>query len=209
MDPRATASQGSKDGDWDFPEDIVFPVSVKVVVKFFKVAETTSDMEKDKKGPGKKYLDTKIIKVEACLAENDFYSKSNLLHAVEREVGIKELAKEESISNPKIEISVQRKETNEVYHVTKMKHIVNRLQKLVLRQDTFLVEVKEQIFTFAAKSPTIRIHLNNNSEVISEEPGCSGRSLSVKIVSGLNPSLVKLTGSKYERDILSSCWLKV
>ena len=100
-----------------------------------------------------------------------------------------------------------------MYHVTKMKHIVNRLQKLVLRQDTFLVEVKEQIYTVAAKSPNIRIHLNNNIEAMSEEPGCSGRSLSVKIVSGLNPALVKLTGSKYEREtgriVCGKCQVKV
>ena len=84
MDPRAIANQDSKDGVCDFPEDIVFPVNVKVILKFFKVAETTSDMEKEKKGPGKKYLDIKIIKVEAFLAENDFYSKSNLLLLKER-----------------------------------------------------------------------------------------------------------------------------
>ena len=145
---------------YSFVCTLVFPVFVKVLVKFYKVVKTSS-ADMDIKGADKKFLDTKIFKVEVALDKSDFFCKQNLLSAVEREAGIKELAREESISNPKLGISVQRKDTNEVYLVTKMKHIVNRLDKLVAKQDTFLVEVKEQICTFAPKSPTIKIIINN------------------------------------------------
>ena len=60
MDP-TVSSKAVKDGDWEFPEDITFPVDVRVMVKMFKVAELDGDAKQTK------YLNTKIIKVEASL----------------------------------------------------------------------------------------------------------------------------------------------
>jgi hypothetical protein len=196
MDPNK--DKDVKDGDWSFPENVEFPVMAKALVKFFKVAET--DPTVDNKMGAKKFLDTKIVKVEVALEKSDFFCKQNLLKAFEREVGIKGLAREESLSNPKLEIHVQRKETSEVYLVTKMKHVVTRLEKIVAKQDTFLVEVKEQILSFASKSPTIKININNEDVSNRSENSGGGRALSVKVSTALAPGLAKLDGSKYEKE---------
>ena len=86
MDPTTAAApdpEDGKDGDWQFPEDIEFPVLSKVLVKFYKVAEVNNDEEK----PGSKLLNTKIIKVEVSLDKKDLLRKQNLLDAIEREAG--------------------------------------------------------------------------------------------------------------------------
>jgi hypothetical protein len=42
MDPKVS-SKAVKDGNWEFPEDIAFPVDVRVMVKMYKVAEIEGD----------------------------------------------------------------------------------------------------------------------------------------------------------------------
>ena len=113
-----------------------------------------------------------------------------MIKAVEREAGIKELAREESVYNPKLEVHVQRKETSEVYLVTKMKHVIARLAKVVAKQDILLVEVKEPVFSFASKSPVIKITINNK-DVSNRVPG---RALSVKVSSSIASGLAELDG---------------
>ena len=206
MDP-AVPGNVLKDGDWTFPETFQFPVVSKVLVKFFKVAETDQD-----ENSSRKLLSTKIIKVEIAFEKSDLFSKQTLLEAIEREADIKKLAREESIHNPKIDVSVQRKDTSEVYLVTKMKHIVNRLEEVKKKTDTFLVEVKEQIMTFEVKSPTIKIRINNQAPASSLSP-LKGRLLNPKAAVALAPELMKLKGSKYEREtgriVCGQCKLKV
>ena len=59
MDPQRPSK--TKDGKWDFPEGVSFPVDARVMIKFFKVAETVCDGE----GRGQtKYLNTKVVKAE-------------------------------------------------------------------------------------------------------------------------------------------------
>ena len=72
MDPKVS-SKAVKDGNWEFPEDIAFSVDVRVMVKMYKVAEIEGDAKQTK------YLNTKIIKVEACLQKEDLLNKINLL----------------------------------------------------------------------------------------------------------------------------------
>ena len=207
MDPKK--DNNVKDGDWSFPEDVEFPVMAKAIVKFFKLVECGGPTEDNKKA-AKKYLDTKIVKVEVALEKVDFFSKKSLIKAVEREAGIKELAREESVSNPKLEVHVQRKETSEVYLVTKMKHVIARLAKVVAKQDILLVEVKEQVFSFALKSP-VNIKININNEDVSNR--IAGRALSVKVSSSIASGLAELDGSKYEKEsgriICGKCKKKV
>ena len=50
-----------KDGNWNFPPDIEFPVDVRMIVKFSKVVGTDDD---DREAVQTKYLNTKVIKVE-------------------------------------------------------------------------------------------------------------------------------------------------
>ena len=47
MNP-TVSSKAVKDGDWEFPEDITFPVDVRVMVKMFKVAELDGDAKQTK-----------------------------------------------------------------------------------------------------------------------------------------------------------------
>ena len=71
------------------------------------------------------------------------------------------LTSAESIQNPKSELSVMRKETSEVYTVTNHMGIVNRrLDKLINKEDSFLVEVKEEVLLFQPNCPTIKIMIN-------------------------------------------------
>ena len=65
MDPSLTGNS-SKDGDWNFPDGIYFPVDVRVILKFFKVAEC-------EQGNDTKFLNTKVIKVEVSLEKEDFF----------------------------------------------------------------------------------------------------------------------------------------
>ena len=79
------------------------PVLVKVIVKMFKVVEKTEQEAK----VGNKHLNTKTFKVEASLEKKDFKSKQTLVAAIEKAADVIEMAKAESILNPKLEISVQ------------------------------------------------------------------------------------------------------
>ena len=90
MDPLPTRTSSTKDGNWEFPEGINFPVDVRVLLKFFKVAQCDHKSET-------KYLNTKVLKVEVSLDKEDFYSKSSLLEAIERYGNVKNIATQESI----------------------------------------------------------------------------------------------------------------
>ena len=81
MDPSAPPND-KKDGNWNFPPDIEFPVDARVIVKFYKVVGTDDD---DGKAVQTKYLNTKVIKVETSLNQQDLYSKSLLMSAIQRE----------------------------------------------------------------------------------------------------------------------------
>ena len=175
MDPNSTGSS-SKDGNWDFPEGVIFPVDVRVIVKFFKVAKCDSDNET-------RFLNTKVIKQEISLEKEDLFSKACLLKAIERDGDVKNLAHEESITNPKLEVSIKRQDSGEIFTVTKMGLVVRRLAKLVDRSDTILVEVKELIVSFQPKSPTIKITINN---VRMENETAGGRKLDEKVIKSFN-----------------------
>ena len=149
MDPSAPPND-KKDGNWNFPPDIEFPVDARVIVKFYKVVGTDDD---DGKAVQTKYLNTKVIKVETSLNQQDLYSKSLLMSAIQRDCDLKRLSTEESIRNPRLEVSVKRQEAGEICTVTKMGLVVKRLEKLKDRSDTILVEVKEQIISFQPKQP--------------------------------------------------------
>ena len=72
-----------------FPEGISFPVDVRVLLKFFKVAQCQQSETK--------YLNTKVLKVEVSLEKEDFYSKSSLIEAIERDSDVKNIAKQEEL----------------------------------------------------------------------------------------------------------------
>ena len=190
MDPKVSSSKAVKDGDWEFPEDIAFPVDVRVMVKMYKVAEIEGDAKQTK------YLNTKIIKVEACLQKEDLLNKINLLAAIERDGDIKKLAGDESISNPKMEISIKRQDAGEIFTVTKMGFVVRRLEKLKDRSDTILLEVKEQLITFQPKQPTIKIMIN------SEHLGSVSkvRWLVENVQKALNDGLMEFDNTWYDKE---------
>ena len=172
------------------------PFLVKVIVKMFKVVNKN---DQDDKGPSKKHLNTKTYKVEAELRKTDFHSKLKLVNAIEKAADIKEMAKAESIQNPKSELSVMRKETSEVYTVTNHMGIVNRrLDKLINKEDSFLVEVKEEVLLFQPNCPTIKIMINQEKVIRNE---AAGRSLKPKVRRDLNLALKELSGSSYNGDI--------
>ena len=189
MDPFAS-KKPSKDGKWEFPKDVSFPMDVRVLLKLYKVAEDQVG------GTHTKYLNTKVIKVEASLEEEDLYNKSSLLAAIERDCNIKNLSAEESIQNPKIEVSIKRQDSGEIFTVTKMGFVVKRLEKLKDRSDTILVEVKEQVISFQPNKPTIKIMINNVPQN-SEE---SGRWLDEVVVKKLNSGLKEFENSSYDRE---------
>ena len=58
---QSTPPNDKKDGNWNFPPDIEFPVDARVIVKFYKVVGTDDD---DRKAVQTKYLNTKVIKVK-------------------------------------------------------------------------------------------------------------------------------------------------
>ena len=190
MDPNST-EHSSKDGNWEFPGSVNFPVDVRVIIKFFKVAEFET-------GSDTKFLNTKVIKVEVSLEKEDLFSKSSLLKAIERNGDVKNLAKQENIVNPRLEVSIKRQDGGEIFTVTKMGLVVKRLAKLEDRSDTILVEVKEQIVSFQPKSPTIRITINS---VPNENETAGGRRLEEKVFKSLNSGLKELRNSFYNKDL--------
>lgn len=190
MDPLPTRTSSTKDGNWEFPEGINFPVDVRVLLKFFKVAQCDQKSET-------KYLNTKVLKVEVSLDKEDFYSKSSLLEAIERDGDVKNIATQESILNPRLEVSIKRQEGGEIFTVTKMGLVVKRLGKLQDRSDTILVEIKEQLVSFQPKSPTIKITINN----VAKENESSGRNLDEKVLKSLNSALKELDNSFYEKGL--------
>ena len=188
MDPSITGNS-SKDGDWNFPDGIHFPVDVRVILKFFKVAEC-------EQGNDTKFLNTKVIKVEVSLEKEDFFSKSSLIAAIERDGDVKNIAKQESILNPKLEVSIKRQAGGEIFTVTRMGLVVKRLAKLEDRSDTILVEVKEQLIRFQPKSPTIKITVNS----VPKENESSGRNLDQQVVKSLNSALKQFGNSLYDKE---------
>ena len=66
----------------NFPPVIEIPVDARVIMKFYKVVGTDDD---DGKAVQTKYLNTKVIKVETSLNQQDLYSKSLLMSAIQRE----------------------------------------------------------------------------------------------------------------------------
>ena len=58
MDPQGT--KPSKDGDWEFPEGIEFPIDARVLIKVFKIVDSVVNNQT-------KHITTKVIKVEAHL----------------------------------------------------------------------------------------------------------------------------------------------
>ena len=178
MDP-STPPNDKKDGNWNFPPDIEFPAVARVIVKFYKVVGTDDD---DGKAVQTKYLNTKVIKVETSLNQQDLYSKSLLMSAIQRDCDLKRLSTEESIQNPRFEVSVKRQEAGVIFTVTTMGLVVKRLEKLKDRSDTILVEVKEQIISFQPKQPTIKLIINGDAKAAGTT--IKGRMLGESVVKG-------------------------
>ena len=196
MDPQRPSK--TKDGKWDFPEGVSFPVDARVMIKFFKVAETVCDGE----GRGQtKYLNTKVVKAEASFSKEDLFCKASVLEAIERDCEVKNLAEEESIKNPKIELSIKRQDSGEVFTVIKMGFVVKRLEKLKDRSDTILIEVKEQIISFQPNKPTIRITVN----AVPQETSVSGREFPKNVVLSLNSALRELDNKELKKIVCGKC----
>ena len=192
MDP--VAYKGfPKDGNWEFPPDTTFPFVARVMVKFFKVAiaEVASQ-----DGAQTKYLNTKIVKAEVSLTQEDLHSKASLVAAIERDCDVKTFTGDESIQNPKVDISIKRKDSAEIFSVTKMKFVVKRLDTLKDRSDTILVEVKEQIVSFQANRPTIKVMINS----VPQESSAKRRNLAESVVKNLDAALKKLENSRYDKE---------
>ena len=189
MDPQRPSK--SKDGKWDFPDEVSFPIDARVMIKFYKVAEVAGD------GGGQtKYLNTKVMKAEVSLSKEDLYCKASLQEAIERDCEVKKLAEEESIRNPKCEVSIKRHDSGEIFTVIKMGFVVKRLDKLKDRSDTVLIEVKEQIVSFQANKPTIRIMVNS----VPQDTSMSGRVFTEIVVKNLKSALKVLDNSTYDKD---------
>ena len=118
-----------------------------------------------------------------------------LLAAIERDCGVKNLADQEGIQNPKLEVSIKRQDCGEIFTVYKMGFVVKRLDKLKDRGDTILVELKEQIISFQSKQPTIKIMINN----VARESEVKGRKLEELVVKQLNSALEEFEGSRYDK----------
>ena len=192
MDPQRPSK--TKDGNWDFPEGVSFPVDARVMIKFYKVAETGGG---DGEGRGQtKFLNTKVIKAEVSFSKEDLFSKASVLEAIERDCEVKKMAEEESITNPKVELSIKRQDSGEVLTVIKMGFVVKRLEKLKDRTDTILIEAKEQIVSFEPKKPTIRIMVNS----VPQENALSGRMLPEKVVFRMKSALSELGNSTYDKE---------
>lgn len=196
MDPGAPNNDKKrKDGNWNFPPEVEFPVDARVIVKFYKVVGTGDD---DGKGVQTKYLNTKVIKVETSLNQEDLYNKSYLMSAIERDCDLKKLSSEESIQNPRFEVSVKRQESGEIFTVTKMGLVVKRLEKLKDRSDTILVEVKEMIISFQPKQPTIKLIINGDPKAVVGT--IKGRMIGESVVKDLQNSLKTLDNSRYDKE---------
>jgi len=192
MDPQRPTR--TKDGNWDFPEDISFPVDARVMIKFYKVSESGCESEG---GRGQtKFLNTKVMKAEVSFSKEDLFCKASVLEAIERDCEVKKMCDEESIKNPKVELSIKRQDSGEVFSVIKMGFVVKRLEKLKDRTDTILIEAKEQIVSFEPKQPTIRILVNS----VPQENAVSGRLLQEKVVSSLKSALKELNNSTYDKE---------
>ena len=120
MDPSCTGNS-AKDGNWEFPDGINFPVDVRVLLKFFKVADCEQE-----EGTGTKFLNTKVIKVEVSLEMEDFFSKSSLLSAIERDGDVINVAMNQGTMNPRLEISIKRQDGGEIFTVTKLGLVMKR-----------------------------------------------------------------------------------
>ena len=130
--------------------------------------------------------------------QQDLYSKSLLMSAIQRDCDLKRLSTEESIQNLRLEVSVKRQEAGEIFTVTKMGLVVKRLEKLKDRSDTILVEVKEQIISFQLKQPTIKLIINGDPKAAGTTS--NGRMFDESIVKGLNDGLKKLHNSRYDKE---------
>ena len=196
MDPTGSAAGSSASKEETAIDEAEKVILAKVLVKCYKVLEVEGEDKVSR--PGTKFLNTKTFKVEAALKRTDFESKQALITAIEQAIDIDEVAREEGIVDPKCEISVMRKETSEVYKIsTNMKILTQRLDKIEAKEDSFLVEVKEQVLSFQPKSPTIKI-LVNMTKVVTKET--SGRMFTSKVVQEMNSSLKDLGGSSYSSE---------
>jgi len=148
--------ENDKDGDWDFPPDVKFPVTCKVAQRFYKMAEEEGNANLRK-------INVSNCKVEVKLNKTDFYNKKALEKALTRESELLENSKNQNINNPKFDFFSTRKESEqENYKITKMSLVIDRLHQFVQKKDFFMVEVIEQIVKFAPKSSTIKVMINNN-----------------------------------------------
>ena len=84
----------------------------------------------------------------------------------------------------------------EIFTVIKMGFVVKRLDKLKDRSDTVLIEVKEQIVSFQANKPTIRIMVNS----VPQDTSMSGRVFTEIVVKNLKSALKVLDNSTYDKD---------
>ena len=191
MDP--AASKGfKKDGDWEFSLDTAFPFDAKVMLKFFKVAEVAGQDD----AQTTKYLNTKIVKAEVTLNQEDLHSKASLVAAIERDCDTKSVAAEESIQHPKVDLSIKRNDSAEIFSVTKMRFVVKRIDRLKDRSDIILVEVKEQILSFQPNRPTIKVLINS----VPQGSQTKGRTLTESVVKNINTALKVFKDSRYDKE---------
>ena len=143
-----------KEAAMEFPEDVTFPIVAKVMVNFYKRAETI-DNEIVYKPVVKK------LKYEIMMNKEDFASKKAFEGAVVRETDATKLAKEECIGNPRFEVAIQRKENQEQVSISKMELVVRRLDKLIQNQDRIVLDIREQVVSFKPGSAQIKLLVNN------------------------------------------------
>ena len=93
MDPQRPSK--NKDGNWNFPEGVSFPVDARVMIKLYKVAETGGG---DGEGRGQtKFLNTKVMKAEVSFSKEDLFSKASVLEAIERDCEVKKWLKKKAL----------------------------------------------------------------------------------------------------------------
>ena len=85
------------------------------------------------------------MKDEVSFSKEDLYCKACLQEAIEKDFEVKKLAEEESIRNPKCEVSIKRQDSGEIFTVIKMGFVVKRLDN---GQVEGYIEVKKQIVNF-------------------------------------------------------------
>ena len=162
------------------------------MLKFFKVAEVAGQDS----AQTTKYLNTKIVKAEVTLNQEDLHSKASLVAAIERDCDTKSVAAEESIQHPKVELSIKRNDSAEIFSVTKMRFVVKRIDRLKDRSDIILVEVKEQILSFQPNRPTIKVLINS----VPQECQAKGRTLTESVVKNINTALKVFKDSRYDKE---------